>query len=124
MIGLAGVSTSIYATGEQWDSPNAWAPLQHMAISGLRASGVAEGEALAARLASRWIRSNVEGFRSTGHMHEKYSAVESGRAGGGGEYSPQVGFGWSNGVLLDLLRIYPDQSEGWNEKYCDRVRGI
>ena len=26
-----------------------------------------------------------------------------GREGGGGEYAPQVGFGWTNGALLALL---------------------
>jgi len=33
--------------------------------------------------------------------------VENGQqAGGGGEYEVQVGFGWTNGVVLDLLRRY------------------
>ena len=39
-------------------------------------------------------------------MHEKYNALVPGAVGGGGEYAPQVGFGWSNGVLLELLKIY------------------
>ena len=85
-----------------------------MLISGLRGSGVAEGEALAASLASRWIKNNFQGFRVTGHMHEKYSAVRTGLAGGGGEYAPQVGFGWTNGVFLDLLRMYPNQTGSWD----------
>lgn len=36
-------------------------------------------------------------------MYEKYDAYEVGVGGGGGEYIPQVGFGWSNGVALALL---------------------
>jgi neutral trehalase len=37
-------------------------------------------------------------------MHEKYDVSQpGGGVGGGGEYAPQVGFGWSNGVALDLL---------------------
>ena len=102
----------MYETGEQWDAPNAWPPLQHMLISGLRGSGVAEGEALAASVASAWIRTCHMAYRRSGHMHEKYDAGRAGEAGGGGEYAPQVGFGWSNGVLLDLLRMYPDQQGG------------
>ena len=98
----------MYTTGEQWDAPNAWAPLQHMLISALRDSGVPEGQSAAAAVAAAWIRSNYEAYCRTGHMHEKYDASCSGKAGGGGEYAPQVGFGWTNGVLLDLLRLYPN----------------
>ena len=36
-------------------------------------------------------------------MYEKYNAYEVGVGGGGGEYVPQVGFGWTNGVALYLL---------------------
>ena len=37
-------------------------------------------------------------------MYEKYNAYEIGVGGGGGEYIPQIGFGWTNGVALVLLR--------------------
>lgn len=36
-------------------------------------------------------------------MFEKYDAFVMGSGGGGGEYTPQIGFGWSNGVALVLL---------------------
>lgn len=36
-------------------------------------------------------------------MYEKYDAFVIGSGGDGGEYTPQVGFGWSNGVALVLL---------------------
>jgi alpha,alpha-trehalase len=36
-------------------------------------------------------------------MYEKYNALKHGSGGGGGEYSPQIGFGWTNGVALVLL---------------------
>lgn len=29
-----GLPTSLARTGEQWDLPNAWPPLQHMVIAG------------------------------------------------------------------------------------------
>ena len=45
-------------------------------------------------------------------MLEKFSADEVGVPGGGGEYEVQEGFGWTNGVTLDLLARYPDLSSG------------
>ncbi|KAJ6393473.1 hypothetical protein OIU77_022846 [Salix suchowensis] len=43
-------------------------------------------------------------------MHEKYDVQKCGESGGGGEYIPQTGFGWSNGVLLAFLEEF-----GWPE---------
>lgn len=46
-------------------------------------------------------------YNQTGAMHEKYDVTQpNGGIGGGGEYKPQIGFGWSNGVALDLLAHY------------------
>ena len=39
----------------------------------------------------------------------QYSAEEVGGHGGGGEYGVQLGFGWSNGVVLDLLNTYGEK---------------
>lgn len=80
-----------------------------MIIEAAAGSGSKEGQDLAIDLATTWIRSNHLGYTQTGHMHEKYSAVQPGKSGGGGEYAPQVGFGWSNGVVLDLLKQYGSQ---------------
>ncbi|KAF8067132.1 trehalase [Scenedesmus sp. PABB004] len=103
----AGVAASLAATGQQWDAPNGWPPLQHMLIEGAAAHGGAAGAAFAARLARAWVRMNLAVWRSTGHMHEKYDlSAPHGGAGGGGEYAPQVGFAWSNGVLLHLLDTF------------------
>lgn len=103
---LEGICTSAMRTNEQWDGPNAWPPLQHMLIEGVANSGAPGAAQLAASLAQRWLRSNLLGYQQTGHMHEKYDALVPGAPGRGGEYVPQVGFGWSNGVFLDLLRSY------------------
>lgn len=47
-------------------------------------------------------------YDRTGYMYEKYNAFEVGVGGGGGEYVPQIGFGWSNAVALMLLNdMYP-----------------
>lgn len=59
-------------------------------------------------LTDRWLRSCYLAFNSSGYMYEKYNAFEVGVDGGGGEYVPQVGFGWSNAVALILLQqLYP-----------------
>lgn len=100
-----GLVTTLVQSGEQWDFPNGWAPLQWMAIKGLAAYGHTE---LAAEIAQRWMRLNTEVFVQTGRLMEKYNVVDL-ECGGGGEYPTQDGFGWTNGVLLDLMRCYPDR---------------
>ena len=59
-----------------------------------------------AEVAAAWLRSNYRGWARDGVMREKYDATRPGESGGGGEYEPQVGFGWTNGVALWLLRRY------------------
>lgn len=39
----------------------------------------------------------------------QYDATVSGGHGGGGEYEVQLGFGWSNGIIMDLLNKYGDR---------------
>jgi len=96
-----GWVTSNYDTGQQWDSPNGWAPLQWVAYCGLKRYGFHE-EARSG--ASRWVENNAAVFRKYGCLVEKYNVVQSGLAGAGGEYDVQEGFGWTNGVLLRLMR--------------------
>ena len=98
-----GVATTLVESGQQWDAPNAWPPLQQMLVEGLRACGTTAAATLAHTLTLRWLRSNWLGWNRTGHMHEKYDARKPGERGGGGEYTPQVGFGWTNGVVLWML---------------------
>lgn len=64
---------------------------------------------LAYNWALRWVRSNFIAYRETRAMYEKYSALELGGHGGGGEYEIQLGFGWSNGVIMDFLAKYGDR---------------
>jgi alpha,alpha-trehalase len=99
-----GVVTTPVATGQQWDSPNGWAPLQWIAISGLRDYGKSD---LARTIACRWLSNVDDVYRHTGKLVEKYDVVHLGRSGGGGEYPAQDGFGWTNGVTRHLLALYP-----------------
>ncbi|HET9475806.1 MAG TPA: alpha,alpha-trehalase TreF [Steroidobacteraceae bacterium] len=98
-----GLATTTEDTGQQWDAPNGWAPLQWIAIDGLRRHG--QGE-LAADIAARWVAENARVYCKTGKLVEKYNVREAGE-GAGGEYPVQDGFGWTNGVLIKLLAMYP-----------------
>lgn len=100
----AGIATSLIQTGQQWDFPNGWAPLQHMIIEGLHTQTRSKAaKTLAEEMAVRWLRTNYATFVATGAMQEKFDVRECGTIGGGGEYDDQTGFGWSNGVVLALL---------------------
>ncbi|NUQ23962.1 MAG: alpha,alpha-trehalase TreF [Saprospiraceae bacterium] len=95
-----GLTTTLINTGEQWDAPNGWAPLQWMAIQGLRNYGFNE---LADKIKNNWVALNVKVYKNTGKMVEKYNVMDLSLEAGGGEYPVQDGFGWTNGVLLRLL---------------------
>ncbi|MBV6423065.1 MAG: Periplasmic trehalase [Steroidobacteraceae bacterium] len=103
LLASGGLETTTVASGEQWDAPNGWAPLQWLAVEGLRRYGQQD---LAAEIARRWIHENLAVYRTTGKLVEKYD-VGGGGGAGGGEYPAQDGFGWTNGVLRRLLALYP-----------------
>ena len=98
-----GLVTSLKSTGQQWDFPNGWAPLQWIAIQGLENYGYSD---LAKKIAVRWISLNEKVFLRTGKMMEKYNVVDMNLDAGGGEYDSQDGFGWTNGVFLILIDKY------------------
>jgi len=106
LIQPGGVLTSGRYTGQQWDLPNAWSPLQSLLIDSLLRMNTSRSTTQAQTLALQWIKANYLGFAANGFMFEKYNAFKPGEAGDGGEYEPQIGFGWTNGVVLELLRIY------------------
>ena len=96
-----GVVTTPNNTGQQWDAPNGWAPLQWLTIQGLRNYGQDE---LANDIKQRWVDLNVKVYKNTGKMLEKYNVEDITIETGGGEYPVQDGFGWTNGVLQKLLK--------------------
>nr|QPK67212.1 Trehalase 1A [Rondotia menciana] len=104
-----GVPVSLANTGEQWDFPNAWPPEVSIFINGIQNIGSEESSALATKLAQVWVRACYKGFSETKQMFEKYDALNPGKFGGGGEYTVQAGFGWSNGVILEFLDMYGDK---------------
>jgi alpha,alpha-trehalase len=99
LLAPGGLRTTTVQTGEQWDAPNGWAPLLWIGVRGLERHGKSQ---IADELATRWLRTVSRFYACTGRMVEKYD-IESGQAGGGGEYGVQDGFGWTNGVTRALL---------------------
>jgi alpha,alpha-trehalase len=99
-----GIATTAVNSGQQWDTPNGWAPLQWVAVDGLRRY---RQDALAERI-GRGFLGRVQAVFDHGHkLTEKYDVDATGNAsGGGGEYPNQDGFGWTNGVTLMLLDLY------------------
>lgn len=94
-----GVVTTLIDADQQWDFPNAWAPLQWSTYKGLKNYGFDE---TAKTIAKRWISLNQKVFFESGKMMEKYDVVHPDIPGGGGEYDNQSGFGWTNGVFLKM----------------------
>jgi alpha,alpha-trehalase len=99
-----GIRTSTVVTGAQWDAPFGWAPLQLFAVDGLRRYGF---DTDADRIARAWLSMLAEDLERRGTLVEKYdverrtSSVEGQLAFG--YASNEVGFGWTNGVALELL---------------------
>jgi alpha,alpha-trehalase len=108
LLKAGGIVTTTVRTGQQWDSPNGWAPLQWIAIAGLRSYGETP---LAAKVACRWMAIVNDVYLQSGKLVEKYDVVTVGRSGGGGEYPLQDGFGWTNGVMRRLMALYPEQAD-------------
>ena len=103
LLSRGGLATSTRTTGQQWDAPNGWAPLQWVAVRGLRDAGAGP---LAATIACRWLVTVATAYRHSGKLVEKYNVVTQG-GGSGGEYPLQDGFGWTNGVTRRLMALYP-----------------
>ena len=98
-----GLITTLKNSGQQWDAPNGWAPLQYIAIKGLDNYGLKDA---AKEAATRWVQLNIKVYKSTGKLMEKYNVADTHLEAGGGEYPSQDGFGWTNGVLLKLMAMY------------------
>jgi alpha,alpha-trehalase len=98
-----GLVTTKNNTGQQWDAPNGWAPLQWVAIKGL---SYYKQDELATTIATRWLALNDKVYQATGKLMEKYNVEDMSQLAGGGEYPTQDGFGWTNGVYLALKKLY------------------
>lgn len=100
---VGGLQTSTYVSGNQWDSPFGWAPLQMIAVDGLRRYGYTDD---AERISMKFLSLVRREFLHQGYIVEKYDVV----AGGSnvaqnihfGYSANQAGFGWTNAVFTEL----------------------
>jgi alpha,alpha-trehalase len=100
-----GLDTSLAVTGNQWDSPYGWAPLQLAAVEGLARYGYDRSADLVAQAFCGMVE---EEYQRLGTILEKYDvARRSAEVSDGiafGYSTNEIGFGWTNGVYLLLKR--------------------
>ena len=134
------IAASNLQTGQQWDEPNVWPPLEYIIIQGLLNTPLESTttdnqttvdyiwtQDLALELSQRYLDSTFCTWRVTGGstsqfpqlqnaqgngtMFEKYSDESTNARGGGGEYTVVEGFGWTNGVLIWAADVFGQQLE-------------
>lgn len=107
-----GLLTSTNVSGNQWDAPFGWAPLHWFAVKGLQHYGYRD-EAL--RLANKFITLVTQEFERTGTIFEKYDLERCSAKVSDeiffGYSSNEIGFGWTNGIFLDLLALCEEESQ-------------
>lgn len=113
LLKAGGLATTNVKSGQQWDAPNGWAPLQWVATEGLQNYGHKD---LAMEVTWRFLTNVQHTYNREQKLVEKYdvSTTGTGGGGGGGEYPLQDGFGWTNGVTLKMLDMLCGK-----EKPCD-----
>lgn len=103
-----GLVTSLKESGEQWDSPNGWAPLQFIAVEGLRKY---QYDGLADDVVYRWTNNVNRIYEETGKILEKYNVIDVKKKPVGREYPNQDGFGWTNAIYLKLMAVEEIEDE-------------
>jgi alpha,alpha-trehalase len=121
LLRAGGIVTTPLETGQQWDAPNGWAPLQWIAVAGFRRYQETE---LAESVACRWMLNVERVYRRSGKLVEKYDVIATGREGGGGEYPLQDGFGWTNGVMRKLMVMYPADAALASADQCPKLEDV
>jgi alpha,alpha-trehalase len=121
LLRAGGIVTTALNTGQQWDAPNGWAPLQWIAVAGLRRYGEPR---LAESVACRWMWNVSRVYQRSGKLVEKYDVIATDREGGGGEYPLQDGFGWTNGVMRKLMVLYPADAAVASADQCPKIEDV
>ena len=109
-----GLACSTYASGLQWDLPFGWAPLNWLAVDGLKKNGYLDDARKVSEQFTHTIRTS---FEKEGTIHEKYN-VETGSsnveiiAG----YQNVVGFGWTNAVYVEMEQLLHSTAQAPGER--------
>jgi alpha,alpha-trehalase len=109
---LGGLQTSTSHTGDQWDAPFGWAPLQWIAVQGLRRYGY---QTEANRISRRFLTMVLREYERNGSIEEKYDVVHA-RANISrdiqfGYRTNEAGFGWTNAVFTALFDGLPPSAQ-------------
>jgi alpha,alpha-trehalase len=96
-----GLATSTTDSGVQWDLPYGWAPLEWLATDGMAHVGDMKD---ATRVSREFMTTVRDNFARDGTIHEKYNEVTGSSEFHVAEGYTQnvVGFGWTNGVYLEM----------------------
>jgi len=106
-----GVPTSNYdGKGLDWDYPYVLPPLVEITVTALRKTNNPEVHSLARNIAHNFVKNVYRTWTNTGNILKKYNCTQSGVEEGDMEQNIQKTFGWTNGVTLTLLKMYPDLS--------------
>jgi alpha,alpha-trehalase len=105
-----GIAMSDLDSGTQWDLPYGWAPTTWLTIKGLAQFRFTSD---ADRIATKFSQTILENFLRDGTIREKYNVV-SGSANvevATGYKANVVGFGWTNGVYLQMNNLLEKSTE-------------
>jgi len=103
---FGGLAMSRRETQAQWDYPYGWAPIHLLVVEGLRRYGYAVE---ADRISSKFLTTVMQNFLLDHTIREKYDVVSGSEIThiGAGYKQNVTGFGWTNGVFLELLQMLP-----------------
>jgi alpha,alpha-trehalase len=105
-----GLAMSTYASGVQWDMPYGWAPVEQLAVEGMRRYGF---QADADRVSGKFLTTVLDNYRREGTIREKYNVVTRATEVKvtAGYRANVVGFGWTNAAFLVLLHALPAEQQ-------------
>jgi alpha,alpha-trehalase len=103
-----GIAMSVQQSQGQWDYPFGWAPIQLLAVEGMRRYGYNEE---ADRVSIEFLSTVLENFEHDKTIREKYNVVtrSSETSVTAGYSANAIGFGWTNAAFLELLHSLPPE---------------
>ncbi len=103
-----GLAMSLSESQGQWDYPYGWAPIQLLAVEGMRRYGYNKD---ADRVSSEFLSMVLHNFERDHTIREKYNVVarSSDTQVAAGYSANVIGFGWTNATFLELLDSLPPE---------------
>jgi alpha,alpha-trehalase len=103
-----GIVMSKRESQAQWDYPYGWAPIQLLAVEGMRKYGY---QAEANRISYKFLSMVMQNFERDHTIREKYDVVSRTAKTHivEGYKRNVIGFGWTNGVFVELAHQLPSE---------------